>query len=93
MYNFCLAAPRGIVGTCVCSAIVGFIYLLALLFVIPNVTTFMDQNSNDNTSLNLAVATFKLALPHRGALAFTILLIINTYFAGASSVTATSRIG
>jgi hypothetical protein len=67
--------------------------LLALLFVIPNVTTFMDANSGDNGSLNLAIAAFQLALPHRGALALTILIILNLYFAGTSSVTATSRIG
>jgi hypothetical protein len=56
-------------------------------------TTFMDANSGDNGSLNLAIATFQLALPHRGALALTILIILNIYFAGTSSVTATSRIG
>ncbi|CAF4298719.1 unnamed protein product, partial [Adineta steineri] len=31
------AVPRSLVGTCLCGAIVGFIYLLALLFAIPNV--------------------------------------------------------
>ncbi len=53
----------------------------------------MDANSGDNGSLNLAIAAFQLALPHRGALALTILIILNLYFAGTSSVTATSRIG
>jgi amino acid transporter len=95
-YN-CLSflAPKSIVGTCVCSALIGFIYLLALLFVIPDMNTFMEVNSNssNNEQLNLAVATFELALPHRGALALTIILLINLYFAGMSSTTVTSRIG
>jgi len=91
--SVCSSVPKSIVGTCVCSAIVGFIYLLGLLFVIPNVSTFMNANSGDDQPINLAVATFELALPHRGALALTILIILNIYFAGTSSVTATSRIG
>ncbi|CAF0949281.1 unnamed protein product [Adineta steineri] len=88
------AAPRSIVGTCVCSAIFGIVYLLALLFVIPDVTTFMSANSGDNETINLAVAVFQSVLPHEGgALALTILLIVNLHFAGTSSMTVTSRIG
>jgi amino acid transporter len=88
-----VAAPKSIVGTCICSAIIGFIYLLALLFVIPDVPSFMDAYSGDKEPINLTVATFQLALPHRAALALTILLIINIFFAGMSSITVTSRIG
>ncbi|CAF1410935.1 unnamed protein product [Adineta steineri] len=87
------AAPRSIVGTCVCSAIFGVVYLLALLFVIPDVTTFMKANSNDAEPINLVVAVFQSVLPHRAALALTILLIVNLHFAGTSSMTVTSRIG
>ena len=71
----------------------GVLYLLALLFVIPNVATFMDVNNNDSETIHLIVSTFQSALPYRGALAFTILIILNIHFAGASSITATSRIG
>ncbi|CAF3592562.1 unnamed protein product [Adineta steineri] len=85
------AAPHGIVGTCICSAIVGLIYLLALLFAIPNVSTFMETNNNE--TINLCIAIYKLAVPHRGALALTILLIINLHFGGMSGMTVTSRIG
>ncbi|CAF0955812.1 unnamed protein product [Rotaria sordida] len=87
------AAPKGIVGTCICCAITGFAYLLALLFAIPNVSSFVENNSGDNSTQNLAVAAFQLAVPHQGALALTILLILNLYFAGMSSLTVTSRIG
>ncbi len=86
-------APKGIVGTCVCSAIVGIAYLLALLFAIPNVALFVENNSGENEAINLAVATYQLAVPQRGALALTILLLLNLYFAGMSSITVTSRIG
>ncbi|CAF1531101.1 unnamed protein product, partial [Adineta ricciae] len=64
------AAPHGIVGTCICSAIVGFVYLLALLFAIPNVTNFMEVNNYDE--MNLSIAVYRLAVPHKGALALTI---------------------
>jgi hypothetical protein len=67
--------------------------LLALLFAIPNVATFMEGDSNNNESINLAVATYQLAVPHRGALALTILLILNLHFGGMSGMTVTSRIG
>ncbi len=80
-------------GTCVCSAIVGGAYILALLFAIPNVDSFVDYNNGDNGTSNLAVATYILAVPQQGALALTILLVINVYFAGMSSITVTSRIG
>lgn len=87
------AAPKGIVGTCVCSAIVGILYLLALLFAIPNVGAFVEGNSGENATVNFAVATYQLAVPPAGAMALTVLLIINVYFAGMSSLTVTSRIG
>lgn len=93
IFFFFAIAPKGIVGTCVCSAIVGFIYLLALLFAIPNVETFVENNSGDNASSNLAVSVYQLAVPSRGAMALTVILIINLYFAGMSSLTVTSRIG
>lgn len=83
----------GIVGTCVCSAITGTAYLLALLFAIPNVALFIENNGGTNGTEDLAVATYQLAVPSRGAFALTILLIFNMYFAGMSAITATSRIG
>ena len=88
-----LLAPLGIAGTCVCSAITGTLYLLALLFAIPNVALLIENNSGTNGTEDLTVATYRLTLPLRGTLALTILLIINMYFAGISAITAASRIG
>ncbi|CAF1516919.1 unnamed protein product [Didymodactylos carnosus] len=42
------AAPKGIVGTCVISACIGFAYLLGLLFAIPNVDDFVNNSDNPN---------------------------------------------
>ncbi|CAF3764240.1 unnamed protein product [Rotaria sp. Silwood1] len=78
---------------CDFDAITGTVYLLALLFAIPNVTSFVENNSGINGTEDLAVATYRLAVPLRGALALTILLIINMYFSGMSAITTTSRIG
>lgn len=88
-----LVVPKSIVAACVCNAFVGGIYLLALLFVIPNILAFMMANTGAHALLNPVIATFRLAVPHRGALALTILLLLNIYFTGAVSLTATSRIG
>jgi predicted RND superfamily exporter protein len=93
MIFFLFVASKGIVIRCICSAIIGFIYLLALLFAIPNVNSFMDSNNGDNATINLAVSIFQSVLPHQGAVALVILLIINVYFVGMSSITVTSRIG
>ena len=85
--------PKGMISSSICSAIFGAIYLLALLFTIPNVTEFMNLNRSSNQTINLAVANFTYSISNRGVLALTILLIINVYFGGASSLTVTSRIG
>ncbi|CAF1427741.1 unnamed protein product [Rotaria magnacalcarata] len=86
------ATPKGIVGTCICSAVVGATYLLALLFSIPNVRSFVESNQHSGGELSLAIATYQLAVPSPGPLLLTILLLVNLYFAGMSSLTATSRI-
>ncbi|CAF3690021.1 unnamed protein product [Rotaria sp. Silwood1] len=91
--NASRSAPRGIMGTCLIGALVGAAYLLALLFAIPDIPSFVEKNSGENSTINFAVATYQLAVPHPGALALTILLILNIYFAGISGMTATSRIG
>lgn len=90
MYFF--IAPRGIIYTCISSAVVGIIYLLALLFSIPNVATFVENSYLNGTIPNLAIATYQLAVPSPGPLAMSILVIINMYFAGISSITGTSRV-
>jgi amino acid transporter len=67
-----------------------------LLYSLPFQTwpaSLIENKSGTNGTEDLAVATYRLALPLQGAFALTILLIINMYFAGMSAITATSRIG
>ena len=86
------AVPRGMVSACICSAIFGLLYLLALLLAIPDVPTFMKDHGGDNETIVLAVQVFKETLAHKGALALTIILIFNVYLAGVASMTVASRI-
>lgn len=85
-------APKSIVTTCVCSAILGAAYLFALLFAIPDVASLIQNNGNDNNTLSLIAATFQASTSYAGALGLTILLLINIYVTGVSSLTASSRI-
>ena len=80
-------------ATYVCSPITGTAYLLALLFKIPNVVLFIENNGGTNGTEDLAVAVYQLVVSSRGAFALAILLIFNMYFAGMSAITVTSRIG
>lgn len=75
---------------CVVGAITGWVYILGLLFSAPTVDVVLGPNLTGNI-----VSLYQLAAPggNSGALALTILLIINLYFAGGSSVTVTTRIG
>ncbi|CAF4125640.1 unnamed protein product [Adineta steineri] len=86
------AVPRSLVGTCLCGAIGGFIYLLALLFAIPNVDKFLKDNKENDDSMNLIIATYQGVIPNRIATMLTTLLVLNLYFGGISSITVTSRI-
>lgn len=72
------------------GAITGWVYILGLLFSAPNVDAVLGPNRT-GTIVNL----YLLAAPGGkiGALALTVLLIINLYFAGMSSVTVSTRIG
>ena len=91
--GFVSVVPRGIVIACVCSAVLGLVYLLGLLFAIPNVAHLMKVHYDENGKINLAIRVFQQGLPQRCALAFTIVILINIYLAGVASMTVTSRIG
>jgi len=81
------AAPRGIVMCCVIGAVVGFIYIIGLLFACPDADTILGGNSSSPV-----VNVYALATGVKGGLGLTSLLIINLFFAGSSSITVTSRI-
>jgi amino acid transporter len=84
--------PRALVSTCVCSAIFGIIYLLTLLFALPDVTQFMTDQSEKRKTVNLAIIVFNEFISYGAALTLAILLLVNVHLAGFASVTVASRI-
>ena len=93
IFSYFFVALRGIVGTCICSAVFGVLYLLALLFAIPDVAKFMTDNNNQTETMNLVARIFENILSRNGAVALTVILIINVHLSGATSMTVASRIG
>jgi amino acid transporter len=87
------AAPKGIVYTCLVSALIGLFYLLALLFAIPDISVILPSSSAAQLNPNATIAVFQQCLPSISMAVFlATLIIINLYFAGMSSLTVTSRI-
>ena len=85
-----ISAPRGILFTCVASAITGFTFLLGLLYAMGD---NLDGANNGNSE-SVIVNIISLVYPIVGsALAIICVLIGNLFFAGFSSLTVTSRIG
>ena len=100
--NASMSAPRGIFMTCVMTGITGFVYFLGLLYAcndqIDNIITPLPTAAASSTSatVNLFVQAFTDSagvFNQAGAVAMSILLVINLFFAGFSSLTVTSRIG
>lgn len=81
-------APLAIIGTCASAAIIGFIYLLALMYAAGNPLDLVKKPSNPSATVQI----FQISTPSSAALSFTILLIICLYFAGMSATTVSSRI-
>lgn len=81
------AAPYGIIFTCFATGIVGFCYLVVLLFVMPPIDVVL------NGATGVAVVDIFLSVggPTFGA-ALSWLIFINLFFAGISSCTVTGRI-
>ena len=82
-------APLAIIGTCTCAAVIGLAYLLSLMFASGDPLVLIQNQTNPSATVQI----FQLSTPPPVALLFTILLIVNLYFAGMSSTTVSSRIG
>ncbi|CAF3306955.1 unnamed protein product [Rotaria socialis] len=65
-------APTGIVGTCICSAITSFVYLLALLFAISDINNFIMNNSGDSSTQSFTTDAYHTAVPYGGGIGVTI---------------------
>ena len=81
-------APLAIIGTCGLAALIGFVYLLSLMFATGDLTGLTQNQSNPSATVQI----FQMSTSPAVSLIFTILLIINLFFAGMSSTTACSRI-
>jgi amino acid transporter len=82
--NASTAAPWGIVTTVLMVAVVGFVYILGLLFSTRDVDDVIEYG---------IVHVYTAACGLKGGLFLAGLLIMNLFFAGMSSLTVTSRIG
>lgn len=77
------AAPRGVVATVACCAIFGFMYIIGLIFAVPDVTAL---------DVDAIQGIFEGAAGQRGGLGLMIVLLCMFYMAGLASTTVTSRI-
>ena len=109
--NASSSAPKGIIMTCVATALTGFTFLLGLLYA-------SGCSNLDCIDLNLTGSTSEITISSQpvvnifqkaftkydisgnvtsyqkgGALAMAIMILINLFFAGFSSMTVTTRIG
>lgn len=93
--NASSSAPKGILFTCLCTTITGFIYIIGILYAINGNIAGINHGQTNEAIIN----AFQIAFTDNGIIntkgiqAMTSLLIINIFFAGFSNVTVTSRIG
>eukprot|EP00347_Sterkiella_histriomuscorum_P010241 403377050 len=97
--NASSSAPKGIVYTCIASAFTGILYITGLLYACQGKISEVLDDTNGQSD-QAVVNVYKLAFTDAdgkenlaGAIAMTVMLIINIFFAGFSSMTVTSRIG
>ncbi|KAI8907403.1 amino acid/polyamine transporter I [Gorgonomyces haynaldii] len=79
------SVPKGILATVIGSAVVGTIFLLSLLYA-----TAGDIESFVNSDLG-TFSIFQKCLDQKGALGLGVIVIINAFFSGFSSLTVTVR--
>jgi amino acid transporter len=92
--NAAASAPKGIVMTCIATAVTGVVYIVGLLYACQEKIEEITQ-AKDQGVIRLFVLVFTNGLDYNkaGAIAMTGMLIINLFFAGFSSMTVTTRIG
>ncbi|KAI8893532.1 amino acid/polyamine transporter I [Globomyces pollinis-pini] len=80
------SAPYGVIYTVLVSSVVGFLYLLGLLYPTANdVESFVSQELSVNS-------IFEMCAGNSLAILLSFLLTVNMYFSGSSSTTVTGRI-
>lgn len=95
-HNASASAPQGIILTCIVTGITGLLYIGGLLYACDNQIDKYFHGKSEYPVVNLFVQAFTTSdgVYHKvGAVSMTVLLLINIFFAGFSSMTVTSRIG
>ena len=95
-HNASASAPQGIILTCVITGVTGLLYISGLLYACNNKIDKYFEGVSKYPIVNLFVQSFTTSegvYYKVGAVTMTVLLLINIFFAGFSSMTVTSRIG
>jgi len=94
--NASSSAPKGIVLTCIVTAITGLVYIAGLLYACNNKIAEQFYGESDYPVVNIYTQAFTNSngLHNKiGSVTMTSLLLVNVFCAGFSSMTVTSRIG
>ena len=85
-----VAAPRGLLWTCIATAIGGFVFIVPMLLAMPAVAVAVGE---DGVSTGTAAVQIYIYACGRSVAAIVAwLAVVNLFFAGMSSVSVTARI-
>jgi len=86
------AAPLGMIGCCLCTAVLGLILTVSLLFGTVDVAALLNNPYVGVDAANQpVVALFYYVGGRAGGPILVVLMVVNLFMAGVSTVTATSR--
>jgi amino acid transporter len=94
--NASSSAPKGIILTCIVTAITGLIYIAGILYACNNKIDEQFKGESDYPVVNVYIQSFtnRDGVHNKiGSVTMTSLLLVNLFCAGFSSMTVTSRIG
>jgi len=88
-------APRGVLSTCLATGLSGFLLLIVMLFTTVDFTAVLGENDDDGSyvhSGNAGLELFRIVGGEFYGIVIAWLVVINTFFAGMTSVGVTGRI-
>lgn len=78
-----IAVPRAMVGSVIAASLTGFVYILPILFVLPDITTLLDAAAGQPIPVLFMIATGSRA----GGFGLLFLILGIFVFAGVGSLT------
>lgn len=84
-------APWGIVMSVVVSGFFGYLLILSLTWVIPNIASVLHAHDRSNNPLPAVLAIVEMTLGGRASKAVLALTVLAMWFCGLSAVTSISR--